>query len=265
MAYVIEKKKGLKKLNFLPIEQKLTDGVIIIDIIQEEHCEPLQEMLNDVIADGQTYPQEGELDLEQFKAYYCSHDVFVATKQLNGEVVGSFYVKPNYPGRSSHICNGGFLVRKDFRGKGLGRLLASAYLRIAPALGYEASMFNLVYVSNEASLRLWRALGFKETGRIPRAGNLKGLGYVDAINFYYDFLDSTPHLEAAKLYQKREIEEKKKIQNNNNNNTKSITQEGNGKPITNNNYKKFSPYFVACNVVGVLALTAFLGTRMKRS
>jgi RimJ/RimL family protein N-acetyltransferase len=55
-------------------------------------------------------------------------------------------------------------------------------------------MFNLVFESNVASIKLWRRLGFKEIGRIPKAGRLRGQGatpdtegYVDAIQFYWDF------------------------------------------------------------------------------
>ena len=35
------------------------------------------------------------------------------------ECLGSFYVKPNYPGRSSHVCNGGFLVTDAARNRGV--------------------------------------------------------------------------------------------------------------------------------------------------
>ena len=48
--------------------------------------------------------------------------------------LGSFYVKPNYPGRSSHICNGGFLVTEAARNKGVGRLMGEGYLEWAPKL-----------------------------------------------------------------------------------------------------------------------------------
>ncbi|KAF9153383.1 hypothetical protein BGX20_004938, partial [Mortierella sp. AD010] len=41
---------------------------------------------------------------------------------------------------------------------------------------------------------LWRRLGFREIGRVPKAGRLRGQGaqdeaesYVDAIQFYWDF------------------------------------------------------------------------------
>ena len=48
--------------------------------------------------------------------------------------LGSFYVKPNYPGRSSHVSNGGFLVTEAARNKGVGRLMGEGYLEWAPKL-----------------------------------------------------------------------------------------------------------------------------------
>ena len=76
-------------------------------------------------------------------------------------------------------------------------------------LGYEASVFNLVYVNNEASVRwvfllffpglmsltayrLWDRLGFSRAGCIPRAGRLKrkdggGEEYIDAWVYYKRF------------------------------------------------------------------------------
>jgi len=48
--------------------------------------------------------------------------------------MGSFYVKPNYPGRSSHVCNGGFLVTDAARNRGVGRLMGEGYLEWAPQL-----------------------------------------------------------------------------------------------------------------------------------
>jgi len=101
------------------------------------------------------------------------------------ECLGSFYVKPNYPGRSSHVCNGGFLVTNASRGRGVGRMMGECYLDWAPKLGYSYSVFNLVYETNVASLRIWDALGFKRIGRVKGCGNLKSYPdqYIDAIIF----------------------------------------------------------------------------------
>jgi len=70
-----------------------------------------------------------------------------------------------------------------------------AFIQIAPLLGYKASMFNLVFENNIASVHLWRSLGFIEIGRVPNAGYLikkKEITeieeeFVDAIMFYYSF------------------------------------------------------------------------------
>jgi len=109
-------------------------------------------------------------------------------------LVGFYYVKPNYPGRSSHICNAGFVVPPAHRQYGYGMTLGKSYLHYAPALGYRASVFNLVYATNTGSLRIWDSLGFTRVGLIPRAGRLRradgsGDEWVDAVIYYRSFMD----------------------------------------------------------------------------
>lgn len=55
-----------------------------------------------------------------------------------------------------------------------------------------AAMFNLVFESNEPSVRLWRSLGFKQIGRIPQAGLLAHGEYADALMLYYDLTADIP-------------------------------------------------------------------------
>jgi GNAT superfamily N-acetyltransferase len=51
------------------------------------------------------------------------------------------------------ICNAGFVVSANHRGAGYGSLLAKSYVYYAPKLGYQGSVFNLVYVNNVASIK----------------------------------------------------------------------------------------------------------------
>jgi len=141
------------------------------------------------------YHQDGVDIISGKDSPFGSSDLSKDSQPLVWEyiIAGFYYVKPNYPGRSSHICNAGFVVPPNHWNKGYGRVLAKSYLYYGPKLGYRASVFNLVYANNVASLRLWETLGFTKAGLIPNAGRLKKEGggeeYVDAIVFYKNFVE----------------------------------------------------------------------------
>ncbi len=102
--------------------------------------------------------------------------------------MGCFYIKPNFPGRASHICNGGFIASPNFRRLGVAKFLAACFESLAQDLGYRASFFNLVFASNTASLQLWRSLPqYKQTGCVPNAIRRKDGSFVDAYQFYNEF------------------------------------------------------------------------------
>ena len=113
--------------------------------------EYLAGQLNIEIEKGDTYPMVHAMDTYRFGAYWFQNfgaimilgDVAdrdrLAQMDRDGAkweelCLGSFYVKPNYPGRSSHVCNGGFLVTQAARNKGVGRQMGEVYLEWAPKL-----------------------------------------------------------------------------------------------------------------------------------
>ncbi|KAH7401315.1 hypothetical protein BKA66DRAFT_405153 [Pyrenochaeta sp. MPI-SDFR-AT-0127] len=165
----------------------------------------LCDQLGREIEKGDTYPMVEPLVLENFGPYWFGvfgaimllgeiqdgrelHEMARRGCDWERECLGSFYIKPNYPGRSSHVCNGGFLVTDASRNRGVGRLMGETYLDWAPKLGYTYSVFNLVYETNVASCRIWDALGFKRIGRVKGCGNLKSYPgeLVDAIIYGRD-------------------------------------------------------------------------------
>ncbi|KAL8284238.1 hypothetical protein RQP46_004987 [Phenoliferia psychrophenolica] len=190
----------------LPSSKTMTVFACTRQSVDDNLVAYLTRVFNDVIEEGRTYPQKDVLTEEEFANYFFSHDCFVALLNLDpavanltatlkdggiphdasyslesvkagrsweSSVLGMFYVKPNYPGRSSHNCNGGFVVPTVHRGLRVGVNLGRAFLHFAPLLGYKASVFNLVYVSNAASLKIWDSLGFNRVGLVPDAGLLK--------------------------------------------------------------------------------------------
>ena len=50
------------------------------------------------------------------------------------------------------------MVPKKYRNNGVGKAMARAFVKIAPALGYKASVFNLVFENNIGSIKIWRDL-----------------------------------------------------------------------------------------------------------
>ncbi len=136
-------------------------------------------LLNVIIQEGHTYPQRDSLDIESFRSYWLSHRAYCVWVQ--DQLVGAFFLRPNHPGRCSHIANGGFIVHPDWRGQGLGRFMGEAALEIAAKLHFQAIQFNLVFANNLPSLKLWLSLGFTIVGRIPQAVALDDGGYEDAL------------------------------------------------------------------------------------
>ncbi|CEI69858.1 hypothetical protein FVEN_g7277 [Fusarium venenatum] len=161
----------------------------------------LCDQINKEIEGGDTYPMMEPFAADKFGSYWFQNfgaimllgnveraEDVVEGKDWSRECLGSFYIKPNYPGRSSHVCNAGFLVTDAARNRGVGRLMGEAYLDWAPRLGYTYSVFNLVYETNVASCRIWDALGFKRIGRVKGCGNLRSYPgqLIDAIIYGRD-------------------------------------------------------------------------------
>lgn len=177
------------RLSYIPVTKATKDGLhITIDYIRDEHdVESAKHLMNEVIEEGMSWPFQEPLSDSQFRNYFLSHAAMVA-RDPHGEVIGAFYCKPNFPGRCSHYCNGGFITDRRFRGRGVATIMAGVFINIARDMGFEAAFFNLVFTSNLASIRLWQKLGFRKMARLPRVGRLRE-GTFDAIQFYYDLTE----------------------------------------------------------------------------
>ena len=64
-------------------------------------------------------------------------------------IVGAFYLKPDWPGRASHVANASFIVAPDWRNKGFGRLLGETMLAYAKQLGFRSVIFNRARIIHE--------------------------------------------------------------------------------------------------------------------
>ena len=101
--------------------------------------------------------------------------------EIDGRFAGTYYVRPNQPGRGDHVANAGYMVGAAFRGRGLAVRMCTDSLETARALGFTAMQFNFVVGTNAAAVRAWERCGFAVVGRLPRAFRHRELGAVDAL------------------------------------------------------------------------------------
>ena len=139
-------------------------------------------MLHATFAAGETYtfpPDSSEAEIRRIWTELPSA-TFVATSP-DGAVLGTYFIKPNQPGQGAHVCNCGYVVAQEARGRGVAAAMCEHSQDQGRALGFRAMQFNFVVASNEGAVRLWQRLGFAVVGRLPGAFRHPRLGFVDAL------------------------------------------------------------------------------------
>ena len=138
-------------------------------------------LLQPVFSAGDTYAVDPLIDREAAIAYWMEADRTAFILRIEGQAVGTYYIRPNQPGGGAHICNCGFITAPSARGKGVARRMLDHALIEAKQQGYRAMQFNFVLASNQRALAIWQRNGFATIGRIPQAFLHPKQGYVDAL------------------------------------------------------------------------------------
>jgi ribosomal protein S18 acetylase RimI-like enzyme len=138
-------------------------------------------IMKPVIRAGATYPLDPDIGREEAFAYWFAPGKQVFVAEDGGEVLGTYYLRPNSTGLADHVANAGYMTHVEARGRGIASAMARDSFARAKAAGFRAMQFNLVIASNEQAVRLWQKLGLQVVGRLPQAFRHKRLGLVDAL------------------------------------------------------------------------------------
>lgn len=141
------------------------------------------DLWNEVVRDGNAFPQEKELTEETGLAFFAEQSA-TAVAVRGEEVLGLYILHPNNVGRCGHIANASYAVGSQARGLHIGRTLVRDSLQRAGELGFTGLQFNAVVESNHAARHLYEALGFDHVGVIP-GGFLMKDGTFEDIHIYY--------------------------------------------------------------------------------
>jgi len=138
------------------------------------------DIIKQVIATGDTYVFDPASSKETMLGFWYGQDKHTYVALLNGEVVGTFFIKDNQPDLGSHVANAGYMTSPQASGQGIGKKMGEFSLEEARRIGYKAMQFNIVVKSNTRAVQLWQKLGFSIIGEIPDAFNHKRDGLTNA-------------------------------------------------------------------------------------
>jgi len=144
----------------------------------------LWQIFREIIREGVSYPHDESTTEPDFVSYWTARGGEQWVAVLDDRVVGGYTLRSNQPGRGGHTGTASYVVAEEARGKSIGRALGEHSLLRAPHLGFSAVQFNLVVSTNERAVALWRGLGFRVLGTLPRAFEHRTLGRVDAFVMY---------------------------------------------------------------------------------
>lgn len=151
----------------------------------QEDWSAIWRVIEPVILAGDAFAFEGVTAPHDVHAVWFGRGAQAYLAELEGQVVGTYVIKPNQPGRGSHIANGAYAVHPDARGQGVARAMGEHSIQAARQAGYRAMQFNLVVSTNQPAVALWKSLGFEVLATLPGAFRRGGSGhehfYVDAL------------------------------------------------------------------------------------
>ena len=152
---------------------------------QESDWNQLWPMVEKVFRAGETYAFSTAITKQEAYEIWIEtpRKTYVAEGE-NGQILGTYYIKPNQPALGSHVCNCGYIVSESARGKGVASRMCEHSQQLASRLGFRAIQYNLVVSTNKGAIHLWKKHGFRVVGTLPKAFKSKSAGYVDALVMY---------------------------------------------------------------------------------
>lgn len=137
-----------------------------------------------IIRAGETYTLPSAMSQDEAVTYWMGADRETFVAEMDGAVVGTYYLCANQGGGGSHVVNCGYMTSLSAAGRGVARAMCTHSLGVATHRGFRAMQFNFVVSTNERAINLWQKLGFDIVGRLPGAFLHPHLGYVDALVMY---------------------------------------------------------------------------------
>ncbi len=141
-------------------------------------------IFHEIVAAGDIYSYPTDTGKEDAFEGWMRNSGKVFVYEDGGDILGTYYLKTNKNGPGDHVCNCGYMVASNARGRGIATQMCEHSQEMALEIGYKAMQFNFVAESNEGAIRLWHKLGYDTVGTLPKAFNHPKQGYINALVMY---------------------------------------------------------------------------------
>lgn len=141
---------------------------IIIEKFKDNDISSVHLIWNEVIDEGQSFFWKEHFGVDKITNILKNQDAVYCAKD-NEAIIGFYILHSNFPRRGDHISNVLYAIRRNYRGRGIGKMLGKHSLEVSKNCGYKAMQFNSVVSTNTASVRLWKSRDFIRVGQIERA------------------------------------------------------------------------------------------------
>ena len=165
------------------------DAHVNIRLISAADWPAVWEFMEPVIRAGDTYPYAIDMTVDGARQMWIEIPAatYVAEDE-QGNILGTYYIKPNQPTLGAHVANCGYMVAARSRGMGIASQMCEHSQDLAVNMGYRAMQYNLVVKTNEPSVHLWQKMGFAIVGTLPGAFRHAEYGFVDAYIMYKELV-----------------------------------------------------------------------------
>ncbi|MDD3323843.1 MAG: GNAT family N-acetyltransferase [Sulfurospirillaceae bacterium] len=134
---------------------------------------------NSAIADGISTEDSHEVSVDEKVAWFSSHDMPtrpLLVKEYHGKIIAWISFQPFYPNVFAYkdTARIHIYIEKNFQGKKLGQQFLCEALEKASLYGIE-TLLAFIFADNQASLKLFKKMGFKEWGNLSCVAKIEGV------------------------------------------------------------------------------------------
>ena len=156
---------------------------MIIRKYTEKDISEMVRIWNEVVEDGEAFPQEEFLDDKTGEEFFASQ-TYCGVADNDGKIVGLYILHPNNIGRCGHLANASYAVDSAYRGQHIGEKLVSDCLVQAKVHDFKILQFNAVVENNVHARHLYERLGFVQIGTVPNGFRMKDGTYKNICLYY---------------------------------------------------------------------------------